>query len=153
MAFGTTNFSEFPRSVLDCMADVGIVWDHTPRNGQRNLEDGCCGYIGTRQFVYEPITVRICTDSETLLGLDAVVVVECIVGELTNGDNVAGLMVGTNNEIRRFRTASSSSGRRQTHDFREVSQVPSRLRVIIPKDTPFVVRACEPPIGVLSRMD
>ena len=69
-----------------------IVWNHAARNRQRRLEQGHRGKVGYCQLVGKPIPIRVSIEAEALFGLHAVVMVECIVAELPQGNYVAHLM-------------------------------------------------------------
>src|SRR6516164_6699079 len=111
MAISAPNLSEFSGPIFNGSADVWVARNHSTGYGQSNLEDGGSRYIGPSQFIHESVAVRVRAVSETFFGLDSVMVVECIVSELADRDNVAGLMIRPNDEVRRC-TARSSSSRR-----------------------------------------
>src|SRR5262249_15223311 len=102
----TAAFAKSSCPILDRLADLRIAWDHTPWNSQSNLKNGCSRYVGTRQFVHEPVTIGIHTDTKTLFGLYSVVMVKSIIGELADRNDIAGLVVRTNNQVWRCRTGS-----------------------------------------------
>ena len=70
-------------SVFDSGSHLRIVDDHLAWNRQRGLEDSRSCDIGPREFVDESVTVSVNPQSEPLFGLDAMMMVKRVVGELT----------------------------------------------------------------------
>src|SRR5215469_3559877 len=127
VATGATNLFELLGSVPDCIADFSIAGNHAAWNGQSDFKDCRSGYIGTRQLVHKSVAVWICSDSKALFRLNPVMLVERVVGELTNGDDVTSLMVGANDKIRRFRAGRGSCGRCQPDN---LGRVPAAIQVV-----------------------
>src|SRR5439155_14097488 len=94
MAGRAADLVELPFPQKDHSFDLRITWDHTTRHLERGLPDAYRRHVGSRELVLETIAIRIRIKPETLRGLDAVMLIERVVGELANRNHIARLMPG-----------------------------------------------------------
>src|SRR5204863_16922 len=72
--------------------DFGCSRDDAARNSHRSLEHRHRGDVRAGHLVYEAVSIGVRIDTKALGGLNPVMLVERIVGELADGDHVAGLV-------------------------------------------------------------
>ena len=82
MATGATYAVEELLAVDDGGADDRVLGDDAARHLQSGLEQGSGGDICPGQFVHETIAIGIKVEAKALLGLNAVMMVKGVVGEL-----------------------------------------------------------------------
>ena len=103
MAGGAADLTERPLADRNRPLDRRIARNHAPGHLQRRLPHAHRGDVGDRQFIPDAVTIGIGAAAKPLRRLDAVMLVERGVGEFANGDDVARLVPGTDNQRRWMR--------------------------------------------------
>ena len=114
MATSAPDALELLTTVGNCGFNLRIIGNDLSWNRQCRLENSCSGYIGAGQFIHQAVAIRIYTNAKPLLGLNTVMMVKGIVGELPQRDDVAGLMERTNDQAWRNASRSRQTRRRDT---------------------------------------
>ena len=76
MAAGAAHALEEALARGDGGAKARIPWDHLPGHRQRGLEQRDRGHVGAGELVHEAVAVVVDARAETLLRLDAVMLIE-----------------------------------------------------------------------------
>ena len=92
MAGSATDFGENVFAVEHGSFDDGIVGDHAAGRLEAGLKKDDGRDIGASEFILDAVAIRIGVDTEALGGLDSVVLIEGVVGELADGDHVGRLV-------------------------------------------------------------
>ena len=82
MAARAADFTELPLSVGYGRSHHRVTSNHAARNRQGRLEERDGGDVRPRQLIDNSVAVRVNVNAEPLLRLDAVMLVESVVGEL-----------------------------------------------------------------------
>ena len=77
-----------PHGLLHC----GVVGNEASGNRQSRLIERDSGNVGGGQFVDEAITVLVSANAEAFLGLNSVVLIESVDGELAERNHSASLV-------------------------------------------------------------
>jgi hypothetical protein len=83
MAARTPDYLEFLLTVNYRSSNFWVGADHPTRWWKRCLKDSDCCDVSSGQFVYEPVPIGVDSNPEPFLGLDSVVMIKSIVGELS----------------------------------------------------------------------
>ena len=85
MARSAPDFIEHGLAPQVRLFDSRVVWYYATGNRQRGLEHRDCSQVSCSQFVAETVAIGVGIETETFLGLQAMVMVKSIVGELPYG--------------------------------------------------------------------
>src|SRR6516165_5794565 len=80
------------------LLDRRVIRNHLSWRRQGGLENTDHTHVGGGQFVHHSVTIRVYVQTKAFLGLDAMVVIVSVVGELAQGDGVTRLVERPNNE-------------------------------------------------------
>jgi hypothetical protein len=108
VACGTTGLTEEVLTSRDRCADSGVVRDYLSGDLQCDLVEGDRSHIGGCQLIDKAVTVGTNSDPKPLFIPDAMVVVECIVYNLTHQHDGSSLMEWPDDETGRRSRASDS---------------------------------------------
>ena len=125
-----------PLAIQDRQFNGCIVRNHAARDGHRCLEQGNGGDVGGSQLIGKTISVSIDIQPKAFLGLRAVVMVHGIIGELTDGNDRARLMVGQYDQARWVVAGGLQAGGRQAYDFRGVPRAVGIVGQRLPPTSP-----------------
>ena len=102
MTRGASDPLERPLAVPDGGLNLRISGNDAAGHAHGRLEDRGRRDVGPSQLVRESVAVRIRVDPESFGGLDPVMVVHRVIGELSNRDDGAGLVEGPKDQAGRM---------------------------------------------------
>ena len=96
----------------DRVFDIAFPGDHPSGDPHCGLEEGGRRDIGPGNLVRSPVPVGVDILPKPLGGLDPVVMIKRVIGELTDRDHVARLVKRPQDEVGRMKSAGRCQGRR-----------------------------------------